>query len=72
MLYDKGKYHEPNPVFTTPFAPASKLPKRFRDRGKTAEASDLNQLTITEAIIEILAALEEIADSLKAIADQAA
>lgn len=33
-------------------------------KGSTAQASDLNQLTITEALIEILATLDEISDTL--------
>lgn len=37
----------------------------YREHGKTSEASDLTQLTIAEALIEILATLEEISDTLK-------
>jgi len=40
--------------------------KDLVQKGKTAEASDLNQLSITEALIEILATLDEIAEALKA------
>jgi len=40
--------------------------KDLVQKGKTAEASDLNQLNINETLIEILAALEEISDTLKA------
>ena len=42
--------------------------KDLVQKGKTAEASDLNQLTITEALIEILATLEEISESLQVLA----
>jgi len=42
----------------------------YRIRGKTSEASDLNQLTIAEALIEILATLQEISESLKPNTDQ--
>ena len=42
--------------------------EKFVEKGKTAEASDLNQLTVTEALIEILATLEEISDVLQILA----
>lgn len=44
--------------------------EKQKDRGNTAAASDLNQLTITESLIEILAALENIASSLQIIAGE--
>ena len=42
-----------------------KASEQFIDKGKTAEASDLNQLTITQTLIEILATLDRIADVLE-------
>ena len=42
--------------------------EKFISKGKTAEASDLNQLTITETLIEILATLDEIAGTLYILA----
>lgn len=43
--------------------------KDLVEKGKTAEADNLNQLTLSEALIEILATLDEIAGTLYILAN---